>query len=194
MEPLIVIAGCGALGSLIARNLASNEYRFHLIDMDIVEEGNVGLSAYHEYNIDDKKVSVLEEILHNLGSGATNIHDEATKQEHILPKEEAALAIVSFDNVDARGLCVDLGVPTLHVAIAANRDQVTEGDMHPTGEIRWDDDYELPSGNIEPMCTRAIGKRIILLTSTLASVVAMNFLENGVKETVIISETMNVYR
>ena len=155
---MILVAGCGALGSQIALQIAHLGERFVLIDDDRVEDHNVttGTSAYSLHHAGALKVVVLAELLwRKCGAEAetdtrTLTMDRMNHQVETLSPDED-LILDTFDNVQSRQFTRYRVVPTLHVGVSENR----------VGAVQWDEDYALPDSPYRrgenPVCTHHLG-------------------------------------
>jgi molybdopterin/thiamine biosynthesis adenylyltransferase len=189
----IVMAGCGALGSRIAIELANPEWDFILIDDDVVGEENIGTSAYSIHHVGMKKAVALAEMMYHKNQAHAYTFVE-TLEGHVvhyikLYRYEAPRTIIvdSFDNPRARNCTIDIRSPsynTLHVGISASRE----------GSVIWDHIYPEPSIDFErglnEICTNHLGQQIIQFTASVASGVILNNDENSY----IVRENMEVIR
>lgn len=173
----IIIAGCGALGSRVALDLALNEdVVFILVDNDRVGEENIGTSAYDRHQVGMPKAIALSELLWLRGCAET---DPAIR--FVDSKMEWAgdyLVVDTFDNVQAREHTC--GMNTVHIGVSTDR----------TGIILWDESYTLPE---EPedglhICTHLLGRKILRLTATYAVNVIERYLETGEKRNALVTE------
>lgn len=186
---MLVLCGCGALGSQIAMHLAGPELSFLLIDDDVVEEHNLATSVYMQHHVGAMKAVVLSEMLvrkcrvKEVRSSCRTVQGREVRQL----AEGATLVIDTFDNVEARACTQGLGVPTLHVGVAENR----------TGAVIWDEWYTLPKSRYSrgenPVCTHMLGRPILRFTAAVAARVVERFLETSEKLCYVTTEDMGLY-
>lgn len=180
MKVNIVIAGAGALGSQIIHHLARPTLHFIVADRDKVEQQNIRVSVYDNSQIGRHKAEVAAEIATKRGASAEArvIHVADAKD---LSGENIDLLIDCFDNVPARAVTTQSGVPTVHVGVG------TEGN----GMIMWDDHYSLPptpeaTGN--PICTNALGATILRRTALRAAEIIDHWIATDDKVSDLVSE------
>jgi len=195
----LIIAGCGALGSIVALHLATPDRRFLLIDDDRVEEHNIGTSAYSTHHMGALKAVVLAEVLWRKcevqSRAITRTMDRPLDQSGLW-SENIALVIDTFDNTEARAFTCGLEhvaaaysrVPTLHVGVSEQR----------TGAVMWDEDYTLPESQFtrgeNPVCTHHLGRRILRFTAAVAAEAVERFLETGEKASYIVPEPNRILK
>lgn len=183
----IVIAGCGALGSYIATGIChhSEVTGFYLIDDDTVGEENLGTSAYWRSQVGMPKAVALAELIYWM-SGKHVYHDNHTLEEQL--RSADGLVVDTFDNPVARALVYELENHTLHSGVNESR----------MGVSLWDIEYPRPNPTFErannPVCTNQLGAKIIRLTSTMAIVSILRWLETGQKLNFVTTELGEVYR
>lgn len=86
--PTIVVAGCGAVGSVVARTLATMGVKnFHFIDYDHVEEHNLGTQFYPSTSVGSYKVDALSSECHRVGDISTMQVSTGRLQDADLPQE-----------------------------------------------------------------------------------------------------------
>src|SRR5690349_579986 len=129
-ERPLILCGVGALGSLLADNLARQGFRrLRAIDRDRVEEHNVGTQLYGESDVGAWKVDALRNHLFR----ATGIEIDAVRKE--LDDRTArtllkgpGLVIDTLDNAAARRLvqdqCRAKSLDGLHVGLFADYAEV----------------------------------------------------------------------
>lgn len=187
----IIIAGCGALGSQIAWQIASYGDVFTLYDDDKVEEEGVynGTSIYSRQHIKQLKVDALASLLaYKYNVISTTISRTVRQKISKGTPPSYDLLVDCFDNVEARGFTTELKMPVAHVAVGA----------HGRGLVQWDDSYKLPESGIprgeNPVCTNELGRNLILFTATVASVIINNYLSSKVKENVIVNKKLEIMK
>lgn len=163
---IVAIAGCGSVGSRVANMLAQREnITLVLLDDDVVEESNLGTSAYRPEDVGKLKVNALRDICEQYGAKVVTQLGTVDSKDY-LNAHDVDLLVDCFDNVDARSHTVGTNHIALHLGVG------TQGN----GMVFWDDDYELPEKTFErgnnPICTNALGVRLIRKTA-LAGVEAV---------------------
>lgn len=177
----IAVAGCGALGSRIALELARPGRSFLLLDDDVVEERNLAASVFHAHQVGRRKVEALAELLwwrarcpcravhRTLATGRLGLFDGA------------ALAVVTFDNAEARNLCNRLEIPVVQVGMSDRG----------TGVIHWDrPDFgadEHARGQ-NPVCTGDLSVALVRMVVVAASNEVERWLETGRGRDVFVTE------
>lgn len=186
----IIIAGCGAIGSRIILEVADRFDNILLIDDDIIEENNIGTSAYYQYAIGAKKTTWLQEQIYYKFGKVVEAYDRTLirpigsqfpKSTVIRPGD---LIVDSFDNPQARRLT--LNPNTLHVGVS----------QFGSGSVMWNDIYPEPELDFErgenPVCTNHLGKQIIQLASSVAASVILYYLQSQEKVSFIFQEDMTI--
>ena len=102
----ITLCGAGALGSLIADNLARQGFRqWKVIDRDRVEEHNVGTQLYGEAEIGAWKVEALRNRLFRaVGVEIEAVAKELSERNSRSLLKGSAVVIDTFDNSAGRGV------------------------------------------------------------------------------------------
>lgn len=176
-RPQLALCGAGALGSLLADNLARQGFRrLRLIDRDRVEEHNVSTQLYGLADVGAWKVEVMRNRLFR----AVEIEVEAIAKElgennaHTLLKD-AQLVIDTFDNSLSRTLvqrqCRAANTPCLHVGLYADY-----------CEVVWDDHYRIPRDVAGDVCEYPLARNLVLLAVALASETIVRFFLDGRRE------------
>lgn len=188
----IIIAGCGALGSQIAWQIASDGDVFTLYDDDRVEDSNVfnGTSIYSRQHIGQLKVNALASLLAYKYNVISSTISRTVKRQIGKGTISSDILVDCFDNAEARSFAMNPLVPTVHIAIGE----------HGQGLVQWDSIYQLPMPKNwvprgeNPVCTNELGRNLILFTATVASVIINNFLSGKGKENVIVSENLEIMK
>ena len=186
----IAVFGCGAVGSLLAVNLATPEIRFILIDDDLVGPENINTSAYLLSHINMPKPRALAETLYRknktIGVPVISTMNSWDIVERLVTKYEVDIVLDCFDNDDARWLLCKMMIDTLHVGVTASR----------TGACEWEEIYNLnPDGRARgdnPVCTHDLGRPILQLTAALAAAIVQRFLNDGTKTNRYITESLHI--
>lgn len=163
----ILVAGCGAIGSNLAINLARQGFsNFILVDFDRVEYNNLSTQAYFNQDIDRLKVQSLSSILHEISDDIDiETHhfklDNNSRTMSVLKK--ADIIIDCFDNTESRQLLKDYGktskTPTLHGGLYEDY-----------AETFWNDKYIVPQvSNGIDICEYPLARNIILLLVSVMS-------------------------
>lgn len=190
---LIIIAGCGALGSRIAIDIARPEIDMILIDYDRVKEENIVTSAYTQQHIGMMKTSALGAMLYHKSKvesfeyrktfnfDVRNIHwSKMMSQLSINPilDQSQVLFIDAFDNIQARFFTTIWNKSnTLHASVG----------LHNLGAIEWNEVYKLPTSDPDKdICTNMAGRNIIVLTAASAIVSINRFLDTDEKKSEIV--------
>jgi hypothetical protein len=174
---MIVLLGCGALGSQLAMHIAVPEHRFLLVDDDMVGAENVATSAFYRHDVNNVKVYVLAMMM--IRKAGCQV--EATKVTFDIGRsrlvEGAALIIDTFDNAAARQAArqaaQQFGVPLLHVGV----------NEHRVGGVFWTEAFAMPDHRYErgqnPVCTHHLGRPILRRTAVVAAEIVELFLTTG---------------
>jgi molybdopterin/thiamine biosynthesis adenylyltransferase len=165
LEPVaITLCGAGALGSLLADNLARQGFRrFKVIDRDRVEVHNVGTQLYGEAEVGAWKVEALRSRLFRaVGVEIEAVAKELTERNSRSLLKGSGIVIDAFDNSAARRLVQDRcraeGIPCLHVGLFADY-----------GEVIWDESYRVPADVTGDVCDYPLARNLVLLTVAVAS-------------------------
>jgi hypothetical protein len=186
---MIILCGCGSVGSKIALELSSLDNEWILIDDDEIEPENVPVSAYLHDQIGQTKVIALAELLWRKNRVIAKPYSKTLSRNvhQIFPD---GLVIESFDNPAARLLTINpfkhADHPVIHIGV----------DLGEVGSVVWDVHYRLPEidfnrGN-NPVCTRQAGANIIRFTVTIAVYAISQYLSNVVKNSYFINNGMIV--
>lgn len=155
----ITLCGAGALGSLLADNLARQGVRgITVIDFDRVEEHNAGTQLYGQSDIGAKKVDVLKaQLFRSVGIELT-VHDRRLDERNIKKfLRNSDMVVDTFDNSASRRIvtdfCRERRMDCLHLGMNADY-----------GEVRWNDVYRVPQDVIEgDVCDYPLARNLILL-------------------------------
>jgi molybdopterin/thiamine biosynthesis adenylyltransferase len=173
----LTICGAGALGSLLADNLARQGFRqLCVIDRDRVDEHNVSTQLYSESDVGAWKVEVLRQRLFR----ATGVEIDALRKElddrtarTLL--QDGGLVIDTFDNSASRRLvqehCRTLELPCLHVGLYADY-----------GEVIWDERYRVPGDVGGDVCDYPLARNLVLLVVAVASEAVVRFTLAGTRQ------------
>ncbi len=103
----ITLCGAGALGSLLADNLARQGFRqWTVIDRDRVEEHNVGTQLYGESEVGAWKVEALRaRLFRAVGVEIEAVAKELNERNSRSLLKGSGVVLDTFDNSTARGSC-----------------------------------------------------------------------------------------
>lgn len=178
-EPQLVLCGAGAIGSLLADNLARQGFRkLRVIDRDRVEEHNISTQLYGAADIGALKAGILRNILFR----SVEVEIEAVSKELNLDNARRAfqgadLVIDMFDNSLSRALvkqtCDDNNFECLHVGLSADY-----------GEVIWNEDYRVPEDVTGDVCEYPLARNLVLLAVAIASEIIVEYVLNGAQRSV----------
>ena len=174
----VTLCGAGALGSLLADNLARQGVRkLTLIDFDRIEEHNAGTQLYGASDVGAKKVDVLRNHLYRSVGAEAAVFDGRLDERHVKKfLRGARLVVDTFDNAASRRLvteyCSQNGVDCLHLGMNADY-----------GEVRWNEVYQVPADVVEgDVCDYPLARNLILLVVAAGSEAVLRFVLDGQKE------------
>ena len=173
----IIVCGAGALGSSLVDNLVRHGVQhLSVIDMDRVEEHNIGTQVYDQNDIGAWKAEVMQARCFR----ATGIEIEATAKqltERNINKllRAADLVFDTFDNSASRRLvtdhCRESALSCLHLGVNADY-----------GEVRWNETYRVPGDVLEGnACDYPLARNLLLFIVAMGSESALRFLLEGEK-------------
>lgn len=171
------ICGAGALGANIAVNLARLGWKkITVIDMDRIEEHNVGTQVYSLEDVGAKKADMLRNIIYREVGEEVAVHAEQLTDKNIGKLLKGAqLVLDTFDNTASRAAvkkyCLDNTINCLHAGVS---------DAY--GEVIWNEKYRVPSDVGIDVCDYPLSRNLILLVSGVASEVLVRFAAHGDKE------------
>jgi molybdopterin/thiamine biosynthesis adenylyltransferase len=172
----ITLCGAGAVGSLLADNLARQGFRqWKVIDRDRVEEHNVGTQLYGEAEVGAWKVEALRSrIFRAVGIEIEAVAKELTERNSRGLLKGAGVVIDAFDNSAARQVvqrqCRDLSLNCLHVGLNADY-----------AEVIWDENYTVPRDVDDDVCEYPLARNVILLAVAVASEAMIRYVLDGSK-------------
>jgi adenylyltransferase/sulfurtransferase len=115
---MIVIVGCGTLGSRVAHKL--KEHRLTLIDHDVVYEHNLETQKFSRRDIGTQKVYALMRIIPTVRA-----HNTFLDETNLQLIKAAEVVVDCTDNLVTRKLlgqyCYENGIPLIHAAAAKSR-------------------------------------------------------------------------
>ncbi len=155
----ITLCGAGALGSLLADNLArQGAVRLTVIDFDRVEAHNVGTQLYRRDDVGALKVDVLRgHIFRATGAEIETIGKRLDERTVSKMLRGSVLVLDTFDNSASRRIvtehCAQAGLPCLHLGMNGGY-----------GEVRWNEVYRVPEDVVEGnACDYPLARNLILL-------------------------------
>jgi molybdopterin-synthase adenylyltransferase len=172
----VTLCGAGALGSLLADNLARQGLReWKAIDRDRVLEHNVGTQLYGESEVGAWKVEALRNrIFRAVGVEIEAVAKELSERNSRSLLHGSALVLDTFDNSAGRRLvqeqCRAQGVACLHVGLFADY-----------AEAIWDEAYRVPSDVAGDFCDYPLARNLVLLAVAVASELVIRYLLDGSK-------------
>jgi molybdopterin/thiamine biosynthesis adenylyltransferase len=176
-DAAVHICGAGALGSNLACNLARmGMHKLCVIDRDRVEEHNIGTQIYSLDDVGALKSDMLRnEIFRDVGV-EIRVHAEDMSARNINKLLRGATLVVdAFDNTAARQLvtdwCREHKVECLHAGV---------NDEY--GEVRWNDNYRVPSDAGVDVYDYPLGRNLIVLVVAVASEALLRYICTGQKE------------
>lgn len=181
---MIILCGCGALGSRLALELCNLQEEWVLIDDDQVEIENIGTSAFYRQHIGQDKAVALAELMWR--KNRVIAKPQVKELQSPLDSKEG-LILDCFDNPYSRLLTISPKTHTLHIGVG-------EGEV---GSVIWDKDYTKPSLDYErgnnPVCTHELGDLIIRLTVAVAVYSIRKFLNGEVKQSYYLNGCTKIF-
>lgn len=161
----VTLCGAGALGSLLADNLARQGFRLlTAIDDDRVELHNVGTQLYRQEDVGAFKVDVLRGHCFRAAGieiGAFNKRlTESTVHKFL---RGMSLVVDTFDNSASRRIvseyCRQNSLACLHLGMNAG-----------FGEVHWNENYRIPQDIVAgDVCEYPLARNLILLVVAAGS-------------------------
>jgi molybdopterin/thiamine biosynthesis adenylyltransferase len=173
----LTLCGAGALGSLLADNLARQGFRrWKVIDRDRIEEHNVGTQLYGEAEVGAWKVEALRgRLFRAVGVEIEAVAKELTERNSRSLLKDSGIVLDTFDNSAARLLvqdqCRSAGLPCLHAGLFADY-----------AEVIWDDRYRVPRDVVGDVCDYPLARNLVLLAVAVASESLVRFVLDGAKQ------------
>ena len=178
---MILIAGCGGLGSRIALELAGQQLR--LVDDDVVEPENIHTGMFFEHHIGVSKAVAVSGLCAARGIYAEFRYDTLTEINVPAMISGCDLVVDCLDNAGSRMLLTGISVPTLHVGVGLQR----------TGLVVWDQAWVPPAQEFargeNPVCTRMAGALILQMTAVAAIGIINRWLVDSVATSAVVTET-----
>lgn len=175
--PLVTVCGAGALGSLLADNLARQGFRqLRAIDHDRVEEHNVGTQLYGLAEVGAAKVEVLRNrLFRSVEVELDAVTKELTERNARSLLRGSDVVVDTFDNSASRRLvrdhCRQAGTACLHVGLYADY-----------CEAVWDEQYRVPDDVAGDVCEYPLARNLVLLAVAIASETLVRHVLAGSRE------------
>jgi molybdopterin/thiamine biosynthesis adenylyltransferase len=172
----ITLCGAGALGSLLADNLARQGFHIaKVIDRDRVEPHNVGTQLYSDTEVGAWKVEALRgRIFRTVGMEIEAVAKELTGRNARSLLKGAGVVVDTFDNSAARQLvqeqCRAATISCLHAGLFADY-----------AEVIWDENYRVPRDVAGDVCDYPLARNLVLLAVAVASEALVRFVIDGCK-------------
>lgn len=170
----LVLCGAGALGSLLADNLARQGFaRLRVIDRDRVEEHNVNTQLYGLEDVGARKVDVLRNrLFRSVGVEIEAQGKDLTERTCKSLLKGADLVLDLFDNHASRQVlqtyCRQTGLVCLHVGLFADY-----------CEVVWDAQYRVPADAEGDVCEYPLARNLVLLAVSLAAETVVSYVLDG---------------
>ena len=184
MTVSILVAGCGALGSRIAMEIAAPGVRLTLLDFDTVNENNVtnGTSAFNREALGARKTEALASMSYRRYRQPAQVWNATLNESNAHRLLDFDLVVDAFDNVTARQLTT-IAANVLHVGVSA-------GD---SGGCWWNEQYPMPTEvSGPPVCTNALGRTLLRVTATLAATCVEEWMRFGSQRTVVTTTYLRI--
>jgi len=167
----VAICGAGALGSNLAVSLVRQGLvGLTIIDRDRVEPHNVGTQVYSLDDTGGLKAEILRNLIYReVGEDVSAHGRELTVRNVAKLLTGHDLIVDAFDNANSRKIVAEFAsagdVACLHLGV---NDQY--------GEIRWNENYVVPSDAGADICDYPLARNLILLMTALGGEVILRFL------------------
>jgi molybdopterin/thiamine biosynthesis adenylyltransferase len=166
----ITICGAGALGSNLVENLSRQGFtQMKLIDMDRVEEHNLGTQIFGQTDIGALKVdAVKNRVFRTVGAEVETVNKELTPKNARQLLKGANLVIDVFDNAESRqavqDACREASLSLLHAGL-----------FEDYAEVIWDAHYKVPQDAQGDVCDYPLARNLIILAATVTSEEVLRF-------------------
>ena len=181
----VLICGCGAIGSNLAKYLTVDlrgEHEITVIDYDIVEDRNIdpGTQFYFREQVGLQKTEALQYNIYKAYEREINVIEEKLSEENNALLMGYDLIIDCFDNYEGRhqvqmqwDFSKDGEKEVLHIGFS---DQMTFA-------IEWADNYQVPDDITSGMdiCEMPGATSFVNLVASLGSLTAQEFIRNKKK-------------
>ena len=166
----VFVCGAGALGSNLVVNLARTGFeKIAVIDKDRVEEQNLGTQAYSIDDVGGLKAQLLRNLIYrDLALEIASFGQELRESNIKKLFNGRDLIVDAFDNTKSRQLvtqyCKTQSLPCLHIGVNEQY-----------GEIRWNENYIVPSDQEVDVCDYPLARTLIQMVATVATEVMVRF-------------------
>ncbi len=198
----VFVFGLGAVGANVLLQLVKKYPNLHFcgIDYDKVEERNLNTQPYLVHHIGMPKVMAMRTVIGMCrssfpdylehGKKITSTKDVYEMLEPLMDKDKFVV-LDCFDNTESRKILNDcqgfIGPRMLHIGFSPQY----------TAEIIWDRDYSVP-GDIpkdqNDICQMSEAVPFIGFVTSFATMVISAFIDNGTKESYIITNKTHIRR
>lgn len=179
-KPRILVCGAGALGSNLVDNLVRQGVtNIQVLDMDRVEEQNIGTQRYGFSDIGAMKVEALKNQLYRATKVEISTIDKELNEGNLKKFLRGAdLLVDCFDNAASRKLLAEQTFVknVLHTGLYADY-----------GEIVWNERYTVPKDVEGDVCDYPLARNIIMLTVTVATEVILRYITHKQKNSFAIT-------
>lgn len=179
----IMVCGCGAIGSNLIDNMVRQGFRdIAVIDHDRIEDHNRHTQVWGKRDIGQLKATMIQrKIFYDMG---VNMKTIAKRLEPSNIKKFFSgidLVIDGFDNSESRGLvsryCRENKIECLHAGLYQDY-----------GEVIWDESYRVPKDAAGlDVCEYPLARNIIMMVVSVATEVVIRWLEEGEKESYVLT-------
>jgi len=180
-DKVVVIAGCGAIGSWAAIILARmGVQNFRLIDKDRVEIHNVSTQAFTPRDVGQYKTRAVQEQLYRISRARYEIHPVELTGRNVGGLLAASdLVICSFDNKKSKEIvkaeCLQKKIPCVFSAMNGEEAYF---------EIIWAENYKPPDDpatlEIDP-CNYGLSTPLVTATASITAEIVTQYLLKGEK-------------
>lgn len=190
-DKVVVMAGCGAIGSWAATFLARmGVQNFRLIDKDHVEDHNISTQTFTPANVGQYKTRALQEQLYRISKARCELQPvELTMVNAPVLLRNCDLVICSFDNNASRNLVKDT---YLRQHYQAKRPKIIEylfagmNGEEAYFEIVWAESYKVPpdpaQAEVDP-CAYPLSTPLVASVAAATAEIATQYLMTGQKKT-----------
>ena len=192
----VVVFGLGAAGSNFMLNLIHSHpgLVFAGVDFDIVEARNyeAGTQPYVKSDLGRPKVQAMQRIVMSSRNKKIEMHAvkvlSVSQLAGLVGDLQSSLVVDAFDNAESRNLFRGLAKPNnvLHVGFSPTL----------TGEAVWAESYSEmtpdPPGTFD-VCQNHAARPFIHALSAIASLLASEFIDTGVKRNVYFDSKLKMF-
>ena len=166
----VTIAGAGTLGSNLAVSLVRQGIKnMRVIDMDRVEEQNLGTQVYGASDVGALKVDALKNIVYqNVECEIESINKELTAKNIKKLLKNTDVVIDAFDNSQSRRqlfeYCSGNSIACLHAGL-----------FEDYGEVVWNENYIVPDDVNGDVCDYPLARNLAMLVVSVAAEELVDF-------------------